>query len=164
MFGTHKSAYLTPDTLARLTIAAMCLITVVAHAADPQPYNVNLDKTGNAELDQLLRDASTLISLRQNAEVGPFALITRSKQDQERFNAALHSLGYYKGNVSIRIADRMLDDPELIDWLTDVPADPPVTATNDGSPPYASMFSRTQASARLRSMRCSGHATLGESR
>lgn len=107
----------------------MCLITAVSDAADPQPYNVNLDKTGNARLDQLLQDASTLISLREGAEVGPFALITRSKQDQERFVAALRALGYYQGKVSLRIAGRTLDDPELIDRLSDAPDYPPVQVT-----------------------------------
>lgn len=107
----------------------MCLITAVAQAADPQPYNVNLDKTGSARLDQLLQDASILISLREHGEVGPFALLTRCKQDQERFMEALHSLGFYKGRVALRIAGRTLDDPDLIDWLTDAPADPPVKVT-----------------------------------
>jgi len=127
MSGTRKSADSSLAAVVLLMAVAMCLITAVSHAADPQPYNVNLDKTGSARLDQLLQDASTLISLRQSAEVGPFALITRSKQDQERFMAALHALGYYEGKVSLRIAGRMLDDPELIDWLSDAPDYPPVT-------------------------------------
>ncbi len=112
-----------------LMTVAMTLTAPVSHAADPQAYSVTLDKTGSARLDQLLQDASTLISLRESAEVGPFALITRCKQDQERFMAALHALGYYKGEVSLRIAGRMLDDPALIDSLIDAPADPPVMVT-----------------------------------
>src|SRR5439155_1458725 len=44
------------------------------------------------------------------------------------------------------------------------PADPPVTATNDGSTPYASAFSRTQAIARLTSTRWSGNVARGLSR
>ena len=125
--------YTTADSsllaIARLIAAAMYMIVVVCQAADPEPYSVNLDKTGNAQLDKLLQDASTLISLRQTAEVGPFALITRAKQDQERFTAALHSLGYYKGKVLLRIAGRAPDDPELLDWVTNAPADSPTPVT-----------------------------------
>lgn len=129
MSGTPKTADSSLAVIARLLAVALCLIAAVSHAADPQPYTVTLDKTGSARLDQLLQDASTLISLRESAEVGPFALVTRGKQDRERFMAALHALGYYKGKVSLRIAGRMLDDPELIEWLTDAPATPPVTVT-----------------------------------
>lgn len=110
-------------------LVAMYLIAAVSLAADPQPYSVELAKTGNAQMDQLLQDASTLISLRSSAEVGPFALIARAKQDRERFVAALHSLGYYQGKALLRIAGRALDDPELFDWLADAPADPPVAVT-----------------------------------
>lgn len=129
MTGIYKSADLSLVSVERLMVVAMCLITAVSYAADPQPYDINLDKTGNARLDQMLRDASILISLQESAKVGPFALIARSKQDQERFLVALHSLGFYKGKVSLRIAGSTLDDPELFDKLNDAPADPPVKVT-----------------------------------
>src|SRR4051812_17770214 len=73
-------------------------------AADPQPYTVALDKTGNAALDQALADSSMLVSLREKAPVAPFALIARAQQDVERFQAALHSFGFYKGSVALKIA------------------------------------------------------------
>ena len=107
----------------------MYMIAVVSHADDPQPYTVNIDKTSNTLLDQLLQDASTMISLQKNAPVGPFALIARAKQDQKRFITALHSLGYYKGKALLRIAGRFLDDPDLFDWLTAAQADKPVPVT-----------------------------------
>ena len=105
------------------------LITGVSHAADPQPYSVNIDKTSNTQLDQLFQDASTLISLQNSSPIGPFALISRAKQDQERFITALHSLGYYKGKALLGIAGHTLDDPDLFDWLTSAPADKPVQVT-----------------------------------
>ncbi len=95
-------------------------------AADPQPYTVTIDKTGNAALDQALNDSSTLISLREKAPVGPFALVARAQEDANRFVTALHSFGYYKGRVEVRIAGRVLDDPGLPQLLDRAPTEPPV--------------------------------------
>jgi translocation and assembly module TamA len=110
-------------------LLVLCAVTGVSNAADPQPYTVSLAGTGNAQLDKLLADTSTLISLQKSAEVGPFALLERAKQDQERFISALQSLGYYEGKVSLSIAGRSLDDPELFEQLTSVAADPPIPVT-----------------------------------
>ena len=44
------------------------------------------------------------------------------------------------------------------------PADPPVIATNSGSPPYSAMCSLTQASPRLTSTICAGQALRGLTR
>ena len=96
---------------------AWLLVVGVCRAADPQAYQVELQKTGQAQLDKLLEDASTLISLQKTAEVGPFALIARAKQDQQRFVTALQSLGYYQGRVSVKIAEHDVDDAELFTWL-----------------------------------------------
>ena len=109
-----------------LTIAALGLRGPATRAADPQPYTVAIEKTGNAPLDQALNDSSTLVSLRENAPVGPFALIVRAQQDTGRFETALHSFGYYKGAVSLTIAGHAVDDPNLPDLLNRAPANPPV--------------------------------------
>jgi translocation and assembly module TamA len=98
----------------------------VAHGADPQPYGVALGPSGDAALEQTMRDTSMLIELSQKAPVGPFALIARAREDQARFLTALHSFGYYKGKAELRIAGRSLDDPALPDWLARAPAEPPV--------------------------------------
>ena len=95
-------------------------------AADPQPYNVTIAPTGNAALDTALKDSSSLISLRESAPVGAFALIGRAQQDQARFATALGSFGYYKGKAAVTIAGHPLDDPALPDLLDRAPADPPV--------------------------------------
>jgi translocation and assembly module TamA len=97
-----------------------------ARAADPQPYTVSIAKTADAALDRALNDSSTLISLRENAPVGPFALVARAQQDAGRFVTALHSFGYYKGSVDLTIAGHPLNDQSLPDLLDRVPADPPV--------------------------------------
>ena len=44
------------------------------------------------------------------------------------------------------------------------PAEPPVIAMYDGSPPYWAMFSRTHAIVRLTSTICAGNRCLGASR
>ncbi|MGD0960301.1 MAG: BamA/TamA family outer membrane protein [Methylomonas sp.] len=113
----------------RLLMVAMTLQTAVSKAADPQPYGVELDKTDSTQLDRMLQDASTLISLQKTAAVGPFALIARAKQDQERFISALQSRGYYQGKALVRITGHTLDDPDLFESLNDAPADPPAQVT-----------------------------------
>ncbi|MDD4915917.1 MAG: BamA/TamA family outer membrane protein [Methylococcales bacterium] len=111
---------------ALLIILTLCL-PAAARAADPQPYSVHLGQTDNDRLNQLLQDASILISLQKTADVGPFALLARAREDQGRFEIALQSLGYYKGKAVLTIGGRNLDDPELFDWLSQAPAQPPVT-------------------------------------
>ena len=95
-------------------------------AANPQPYAVTIEKTGNTALDNAIQGSSTLISLAQKAPVGPFALVTRAQEDASRFETALHSFGYYKGQAQIRVAGLPLDDPHLVDQLEQAPAQPPV--------------------------------------
>lgn len=111
--------------------AGACIIAIGVYAlpaigADPQPYQVELKKTGNALLDQALSDSSSLITLRETAAVGPFALVARAQRDVTRFSAALDSFGYYQAKIQIRIASRPLEDPELIDLITRAPVNPPV--------------------------------------
>jgi translocation and assembly module TamA len=117
---------LTRRTLSAAFAAALAMTGPASHAADPQAYTVTFADTGNAALDQALRDSSTLASLSQSAPVGPFALVARARKDLERFAIALDSFGYYKGEARVRIAGRALDDPGLYDFLARAPAKPPV--------------------------------------
>jgi translocation and assembly module TamA len=98
-----------------------------ATAADPQPYSVEIAPSGEPGLDQALRDSSSLVSLRENAPVGPFALVSRARDDQGRFESALNSYGHYAARVNIRIAGRSLDDPTLPTMLEAATAPVPVT-------------------------------------
>ena len=109
--------------------AAFVVTTPQSRAADPQPYVVDLGKTGNGALDQALHDSSNLVSLRESAPVGPFALVERAREDGGRFVTALHSFGYYKGSVDITIAGHELEDRNLPELLSRAPATPPVTVT-----------------------------------
>jgi translocation and assembly module TamA len=113
----------------RWCLLVLCAMAAICNAADPQPYSVSLDGTGNALLDKLLTDASTLMSLQKSAEVGPFALVARAKQDEARFMSALQSLGYYRGVVLLHIDGHPLDDPELFEQLSAAVADPPMPVT-----------------------------------
>jgi translocation and assembly module TamA len=108
-------------------VAAFAVTTPQSRAADPQPYVVNLAKTDNGALDQALHDSSNLVSLRESAPVGPFALVERARGDASRFVTALHSFGYYKGSVDITIAGHGLEDRNLTELLSRAPATPPVT-------------------------------------
>ena len=119
---------------ALFTIAALALGTPRSRAADPQPYSVSLEKTGNDALDQALHDSSNLVSLRESAPVGPFALVERAREDAGRFVTALHSFGYYKGSVDITIAGHPLQESDLPDLLSRGSASPPVKVTVSPKP------------------------------
>ena len=127
LFRTRRLAALLTALTALALVGA--LVGRATHAADPQPYAVTIEKTGNGPLDQALHDSSTLVSLRESAPVAPFALVARAQQDVGRFETALHSFGFYKGRVDLKIAGRPLDDPNLPDFLDRAPADPPVPVT-----------------------------------
>jgi len=109
-------------------LGAACVLavaSVVSHsyAADPQPYDLSIKPGDDSALSAALRDSSQLQSLRQRAPAGPFALVSRAKDDIPRLETALQSFGYYAGHVTIRIAGLSLDDAELLDTLRAVPAD-----------------------------------------
>jgi translocation and assembly module TamA len=107
--------------------AILLLITpdAATRAADPLPYEVSIGTTGDAAIDTVLHDASTLVSLRASAPVGPFALAARARDDDGRFADALHGFGYYQAQADLTIDGRRLDDPGLIDALDAAPAAPP---------------------------------------
>ena len=81
-------------------------------------------------------DSSQLEALREKAPVGPFALVTRARDDAGRFQTALNSFGYYASKVTVTVAGKPLDQADLPDLLQQAPADPPVpvVATFDPGP------------------------------
>jgi translocation and assembly module TamA len=95
-------------------------------AADPQPYEVSFSSTGDGDLDSTLKASSQLSSLKDKSQISPFSLKIRARQDIDRLDTVLQSFGYYQASITIRIAGRDLDDPDLVDAVTDAPADPPV--------------------------------------
>jgi translocation and assembly module TamA len=116
----------------RRLVAAALLVPVAmaipgrSQAADPQPYAVTLNPTGDEALDAALQGSATLLSLQKSAPVGGFALTERARQDTARFQTALRSFGYYKASVSLTIAGHPLDDPTLPTTIDDAPTDPPI--------------------------------------
>jgi translocation and assembly module TamA len=95
-------------------------------AADPQPYEVRLARTGNSGLDAALHDSARLISLQKSSPVGGFALVQRARQDRDRFAIALHSFGFYKAEIALTIGGRALDDPTVVDTINRAPANRPI--------------------------------------
>jgi translocation and assembly module TamA len=92
-----------------------------SQAADTQPYDVTIGSTDNPALEQALKDASQLQSLKDKAPVGPFALLLRAKGDIDRFDTVLRGFGYYDGQVAIAIDGHSLDDPTLAQTLSASP-------------------------------------------
>lgn len=118
-------------TAQRLRVQRLVLLSVVllgcraeVFAADPQPYEIGIVPTGQTELDQALRDSSTLSALREQAPVGPFGLLARAREDLERFQTALRSFGYYEASVLMLVDGLPLDDPDLPDVLAGHPPRP----------------------------------------
>jgi translocation and assembly module TamA len=105
--------------------AFLCATPWSARAADPLPYTVTLATTGIGPLDAALKGSLRLIALRARAPAGPFAVISRARQDVARLTEALESFGYYRSHATITVAGLALDDPALPDRLESRPADPP---------------------------------------
>ncbi|MBX5454769.1 MAG: BamA/TamA family outer membrane protein [Acidobacteriia bacterium] len=100
-------------------------------AANPQPYTVQIHRSGDSGLDTALQSSSTLAALAQSAPVSPFGLLVRARDDRERLKTVLQSFGYYQGSVEIRIAGHALDDPSLLPAMQATPAGQPVPVTVD---------------------------------
>ncbi|GAN77858.1 outer membrane protein [Acidisphaera rubrifaciens HS-AP3] len=125
-----RSGATTRLCLGALLVASLSVLPIArSRGADPQPYTVDIAKSGHETVDSALQASSNLISLRTVAPVGPFALIGRALTDRDRFLAALHGLGYYKGTVRIRIDGHPLDEAGLADLLQRRAADPPAKVT-----------------------------------
>ncbi len=105
------------------------LIGVRVGVADPPAYQLSISPTGDETIDQALADASLLATLRDDAPVGAFALISRAETDAARLETVLRSFGYYDGLVDIRIAASAIDDPALLPLLEDRPPGTPVPVT-----------------------------------
>jgi translocation and assembly module TamA len=121
--GIHRIASFLGAGLPILALTFVSLLFVhPVEAADPQPYAVRIDKTGNSDLDDAMQKVTLLKTLRKNAPVDPFALVARASSDIPRMQAVLESFGYYQAQESITIAARALSDPNLITYLDSVPA------------------------------------------
>jgi translocation and assembly module TamA len=124
------------------TAVALTLILGLApsypRAADPQPYVVDLRPTGDKDLDAALRDSAALISLREKAPAGGFALIQRARDDTSRFTDALRSFGYYKATIQVSFGAVSIDDPGLDGIIDRAPAAPPlkIVVTIDPGPRF----------------------------
>jgi len=103
--------------LKTILLVMACLGARAALAADPQPYTVKFDPTGNKALDSSLKASSQLESLRTSAPAGPFALIGRAQSDIDRLQTVMESFGFYQRQITVTIAGRTLDDPELPNTL-----------------------------------------------
>ncbi len=95
-------------------------------AANPVAYTVSFTPSGDKELDGLLKQTSSLVSLEKKLPAAPFALIGRARADSAQFIIVLHSLGYDAGSVAITIDGKILTDSGLLDTLTAAPEQPSV--------------------------------------
>ncbi len=111
----------------RAVVACTALASGVASAAaDFLPYSLEIEASGDTAVDTAIADASLLRGLRDEAPVGPFALLARAESDESRLDIVLRSFGYYDAKILIRIAGRESDDPALLPLLESLPPQPPV--------------------------------------
>lgn len=100
---------------------ALLLAILPARAADPQAYRVEISGVPSGDIAETLRATAQLVTLQAKGEVPPFALIERARADIPRLQIALDSYGYYLNGVTITIAARGLDDPDLPATLDAIP-------------------------------------------
>ena len=93
------------------------------HAAETVPYAVTVEATGDSALDEVVRQTSSLMTLREKAPVGPLGLVLRARDDIDRVTTALNAQGYYAGVVTVTVAGRGLDDQTLPEVLEALPAE-----------------------------------------
>jgi translocation and assembly module TamA len=103
-------------------VLALLLAVSPARAADPQAYRVEISGAPSGDITDTLRATAQLLTLQAKGEVPPFALIERARSDIPRLQTALDSYGYYLNSVTITIAARGLDDPDLPATLDAIPA------------------------------------------
>jgi translocation and assembly module TamA len=111
-----------------LVLCLLALAVAPAHASDPQTYTVAIDQTGDKTVDGAVSDASQLQVLNDKAPVGPFALITRAKNDYDRVQTVLQAFGYYKATVTITVDGISVNDTSLAETLDKVPSGQSVEA------------------------------------
>jgi len=102
-------------------LIAVAAFGSLAHAADPQPYRVEIASVGNGDMDATLKSTSDLLSLRRKAPVSPFGLIARARSDADRLTTALEGFGYYQCRVALKINDMMVSNPGLGEALSALP-------------------------------------------
>ncbi len=111
--GAGRRAQLRRRLAATAAFVLALAASPVVHAADPQPYTVDIADTGDEALTSALKGASRLVRLREGQPIGPFPLISRARQDVDRLVTVLQSFGYYNGKIDIRIDGEALTDPAL---------------------------------------------------
>ena len=114
---------------------ATCVLALgiqgLASGATPVPYVLSIATTGDPEIDRAINDASQLARLREQAPVGPFALLNRAETDIVRIDRVLRAFGYYDALVAVRIAGLDTEDPALLQLLEGRESGRPVTVAVD---------------------------------
>ncbi|WP_245504496.1 autotransporter assembly complex protein TamA [Aquabacter spiritensis] len=90
------------------------------------PYAVTFDVSGDTSVRGAITDASNLESLRRTPPSGAAGLVRRALADQNRIVAALYSEGYYGGTLTITVAGRAPDAPDVFSAIDAARASGPV--------------------------------------
>ncbi len=78
---------------------------------DATPYEVTLTVSGleDDDLEERLRDASSLVSDQEKVPQSPMVLTARGRDDYARITAALYAAGYYGGVIRITVDGRAVE-------------------------------------------------------
>jgi translocation and assembly module TamA len=93
-------------------------------------------ETGDAALDQALRDTSPLLRLAEQAPVDAFGLIARATAEPVALEDVLRAEGFWGGLVEVRIAGEPAGTPGLAQRLAEPAAPVPVEVRVTRGPRY----------------------------
>ncbi len=80
-------------------------------------YRVTVMPSGDAVLDQAVKDSAALLKLQSAGGLAGTGLVARARGDEARLVDIMRSLGHYAGSARIALAGRTLDDPDLVNLL-----------------------------------------------
>lgn len=83
-----------------------------ADVADPLRYSVTLTVDGDADLREIVENASSLVADQKRPVSGSLGLIAKARSDREQMIAALYREARYDGVVDVTIAGRPIDEIE----------------------------------------------------
>lgn len=95
-------------------------------APDAVPYAVTFEVTGDSAVRSAITDASNLETLKNSPPSGAAGLVRRVLADQDRIVGALYAEGYYGGTLSITVAGRAPNAPDVFNAVEAARASGPV--------------------------------------
>lgn len=108
-------------------LAFVVLLSFRCNSAFALEYKTEIVPIEDKILKEAVKASSVLIELEAKPPDNLYGLYRRAQEDKLRLEKALRSSGYYDGDVSIRIANRSVDEPPAMDNELESEVNIPVT-------------------------------------